>query len=101
MVIYLYLKQHNTTGLKYLGQTKQDPYNYKGSGKHWKRHVKKHGYDVTTVILYETPFIEEIKELGLYYSDLWNIVDSKEFANLKPEGGDGGSHGHSDETKKK
>jgi len=73
-----------------LGYTdKPNPYNYKGSGKHWKRHINKHGYDVATTILYETPFIEEIKEMGLYYSDLWNVVGSKEFANMVKETGTG------------
>jgi len=92
MSIYLYLKQHNITGLKYLGQTSKDPFDYKGSGKHWKLHISKHGYDVSTTILYETPYMEEISEQGLYYSDLWNIVGSPEFANLKPESGEGGIH---------
>jgi len=102
MSIYLYLKQHNTTGLKYLGQTIKDPQNYKGSGIRWLKHIKKHGYDVTTIILYETPYREDIKELGIYYSNLWSIVDSNEFANLAIE--DGGvmtGRTHSDETKKK
>jgi len=104
-MFYLYLKTHNTTGLKYLGQTKNDPFKYTGSGTHWSRHIKKHGYDVTTIILYYTPFIEEIRELGLYYSDLWNIVESNEFANLIPESGEGGmvmiGKTHSSSTKKK
>jgi len=91
-MFYLYLKTHNTSGLKYLGQTRRDPFEYKGSGKHWQRHIKKHGYDVSTIVLYETPFIEEIRELGVYYSDLWNIVESSWFANLIPETGDGANH---------
>jgi len=98
-MFYLYLKKHNTTNLNYVGYTGQDPYTYKGSGTHWKRHIKKHGYDVTTIVLYETPFIEDIEELGLYYSDLWNIVESTDYANLKQEAGGGGYL--SDETKAK
>lgn len=90
-MFYLYLKTHNITGLKYLGQTKMDPYNYKGSGKYWTRHLKKHGYDVTTEILFQSEFKQEIKEQGLYYSNLWNIVESKEWANLTTEKGDGGA----------
>ena len=35
---YLYVKQHNKTGLKYFGKTtKKDPLKYKGSGLYWKR----------------------------------------------------------------
>jgi hypothetical protein len=89
-IIYLYLKTHNKTGLKYLGKTTQDPFKYRGSGLHWGRHIKKHGYDVTTEILFESFDKEEIKEKGIYYSELFDVVASKEFANMRPESGDGG-----------
>jgi hypothetical protein len=90
-MIYLYLKIHNVTGLKYLGKTKcKDPHNYQGSGKYWKRHIKKHGYDVTTEILFQSNDPNEIKEKGLYYSDLYDVVNSNDFANLKEETGNGG-----------
>jgi transposase len=96
MTIYLYIKTHNKTGLKYLGKTNsKDPYKYKGSGYYWKDHIKKHGYDVTTEILRECSSNEEVKEWGLYYSNLWNVVEEKysngrkTWANLKPEYGDG------------
>lgn len=92
MTIYLYLKTHSVTGLKYLGKTtSKDPYTYRGSGKYWKEHIKKHGYDVKTQILLSTESEEELKETGLFFSRLWNIVESGEWANLKPEEGDGGS----------
>ena len=40
----LYVKTHQVTGLKYLGQTsKSDPHKYTGSGKYWLRHIKQHG----------------------------------------------------------
>lgn len=89
-MFYLYIKTHNKTGLNYLGQTERDPFVYKGSGTHWKRHIKKHGYDVTTVLLYKTLYKEEIRDLGLYYSEVWNVVESKEFANMVKEEGTGG-----------
>jgi hypothetical protein len=44
----------NHCGLKYLGQTIQDPFKYKGSGKYWKNHIKIYGYDVTTKIIFVT-----------------------------------------------
>lgn len=92
MPIYLYVKTHNTTGLKYLGKTiSNDPHLYQGSGTVWKRHIRKHGYDVTTEILLETNDPTELKEVGLYYSTLWNVVESKDFANIVPESGDGGA----------
>ena len=90
MMIYLYLKTHKKTGLRYLGKTTQDPYVYKGSGLRWKRHLAKHGNDVDTLILLETEDPSEIKKMGEHYSTLWDVVDSQSFANLKPESGDGG-----------
>ena len=87
--IYLYLKTHNVTGLKYLGKTEQDPFKYRGSGKQWLLHIKEHGYDVTTEILFETTDREEFAKVGTKYSEMWNIVESKEFANLVTECGNG------------
>jgi len=89
MIIYLYKKTHNKTGLQYLGQTKRDPFKYEGSGKYWKRHLKKHGIDVNTQILKECSSYEEVKEWGLYYSNLWNIVEDSNWANMRPEDGCG------------
>lgn len=91
MIIYLYVKTHTKTGLKYLGiTTSKDPHLYSGSGIYWKNHLQKHGYEYTTEILKECKNKDEIKEWGLYYSKLWNIVESKDWANLKEEQGDGG-----------
>ena len=91
MTIYLYKKTHNQTGLQYLGKTIQDPYKYKGSGTRWINHLNAHGYDVTTEILKECHTNDEVKNWGSYYSDLWDVVVSKDWANLKPESGEGGS----------
>lgn len=91
MIIYLYVKTHKITGLKYLGQTSsKDPYKYKGSGVYWNLHLKKHGNEVDTTILAECNSKEELKEQGLYYSRLWDVVNNPEWANLKEEQGDGG-----------
>jgi NUMOD3 motif len=107
-MIYLYIKTHNITGLKYLGQTRSaNPSTYRGSGKYWKSHLKIHGNDVSTTILKECETHEEIAYWGNYYTVLWDIVASNEWANLKPESGDGGSikgvnvgRKHTAETKK-
>jgi hypothetical protein len=90
-MIYLYLKTHNQTGLKYLGKTVQDPHTYEGSGIHWKQHIKKHGNDVTTEVLFQTEDKDEFKGVALDYSEKWNIVESKDFANMIPEEGQGGN----------
>ena len=92
MTIYLYVKTHNKTGLKYLGKTEsKDPHKYRGSGKRWTYHIKKHGYDVTTEILKECATAQEVTEWGIYYSKLWDIVNSTMWANLTLEQGSGGS----------
>lgn len=101
-MIYLYLKTHNKTGYSYLGKTvAKDPYKYEGSGKLWRRHIKKHGYNVTTKILAESESKDEIKNLGIYYSNIWNVVENKNFANLVPESGDGGAQAWTAESRKK
>ena len=107
MTIYIYKKTHNQTGLMYLGKTNAaDPHKYKGSGKIWMEHIKKHGYDVTTEILKECKNNNEVKNWGIYYSELWNIVNARDengrkiWANLKQENGDGGwDHVNNDPSK--
>jgi hypothetical protein len=99
---YLYIKIHNKTGLKYLGQTTRDPFLYRGSGKYWLAHIKKHGYDVATEILLYTENKAKLIEEGITYSKKFNIVESNEWANLIEEIGPGGSFTgkkHSEETK--
>ena len=91
MKISLYLKTHNQTGLQYLGKTTQNPFKYKGSGSHWRKHIAKHGNDVTTTILFESVNNHDIKEMGEYYSTLWDVVDNPKFANIVPENGSGGN----------
>lgn len=94
-MIYLYVKTHKKTGLKYLGKTIQDPFKYDGSGIYWKKHLSKHGNDVHTEIIMECNNNLEVKQWGTYYSELWNIVYAKDengkklWANEKPESGDG------------
>ena len=90
MTYYLYQKTHLQTNLKYLGFTRKDPCKYKGSGIYWLAHLKKHGYDVETSVLLETENYELLCSVGRYYSELWKITDSDEWANLKPEYGEGG-----------
>jgi hypothetical protein len=93
MTIYLLVKTHLKTGLQYLCQTKQEPFKYLGSGIYWRRHLKTHGKEISTHILRECNDRTEVEYWGRYYSDLWNVVESAYWANLKPETGDGGSNG--------
>jgi len=95
MTIYLYVKTHNITGLKYLGKTSTDPYSYFGSGKYWKEHLKLYGNQVSTEILKECKTKEELSYWGRYYSKLFDIVKSDAWANKIPETGGGpGRSGH-------
>ena len=86
---YLYIKQHSVTGLKYFGKTTQDPYKYLGSGKHWIRHINKHGKEFVDTIWLSEPYTnkELLTEFALFISEEYNIVESKEWANLIPENG--------------
>ena len=92
-MITLYIKTHNITGLKYFGKTtKEDIEKYTGSGLYWTRHIKKHDYDVTTEIYAQ--FEDECDELivcALKFSKDNNIVESKEWANMKVENGKDGN----------
>jgi hypothetical protein len=89
---YLYIKQHTKTGLKYFGKTTKDPIKYNGSGKHWIRHIKKHGPEEVDTLWHQLFTDEnELVEYALKFSKDNNIVNSKEWANLKEENGlDGG-----------
>jgi hypothetical protein len=88
------LKTHIITGLKYLCKTSTNdptrPFTYLGSGKYWKRHLKKYGSNVKTEILQICESKEDLIIKGIYYSKLYNIVNSNQFANMVEERGDGG-----------
>jgi hypothetical protein len=86
-ITYLYVKQHNQTGLKYFGLTRQDPERYKGSGIYWKRHLDKHGDDISTVQLWEFTDQAKCSEFADRFSRENNIVNSMEWANLINETG--------------
>jgi len=95
---YLCIKQHSVTGLKYLCKTTRSyekMLKYIGSGKYWCLHLEAHGKEFV-----DTPWYclfhdkESIAEFALMYSEKWNIVNSNEWANLRPENGlDGGGLG--------
>jgi hypothetical protein len=89
---YLYIKT-SPYGLKYLGKTTKNPFTYLGSGKIWKRHILKHSLkaeDIITEIVFETNDLEQLIEKGIELSVLYNVVESKQWANLREERGDGG-----------
>jgi hypothetical protein len=85
---FLYIKQHAITGKLYFGKTAKDPETYLGSGTYWRKHIKKHGTEhVITVwycLFYDTT---TISEFALSFSAMHNIVESTDWANLRPENG--------------
>jgi len=88
--VTLYIATHKK-GLKYFGKSKKchdldSLMKYGGSGKYWLRYLNKHGKDITMEILGTYPK-EEVKEIALKFSKDNNIVESKEWANLKDEDG--------------
>lgn len=86
MIIYLYVKQHSVTGLKYFGKTTNDPYSYNGSGKYWLQHLKIHGSEaVKTIQTWSFADIDDCSKFALDFSKRNNIVESDEWANLIPE----------------
>jgi hypothetical protein len=91
MTIYLYVKTHSVTGLKYFGKTIQkDPYKYSGSGVYWLAHLKSHGSDFTTEIVGTFESQEEATEFALDFSRRNDIVSSDKWANLVEEDAQGG-----------
>ena len=89
----LMIKTHNKTGLKYLCYTQSSGSlyeKYKGSGHIWKKHLKKHGDDITTDLIYETDDYDDFKRVAIEKSHEYNIVESNEWANLRLEEGTGG-----------
>ena len=93
-LIYLLLKQHKVTKKFYLCKRVtsnfKSVFTYKGSGKRWLNHLKKHGMHIDTSILYITQSIEQFKAIAQVYNEFWNVGNNKNFLNLRPECGDGG-----------
>lgn len=87
MPIYLCVKIHTKTNLKYFCKTAtRNPYTYKGSGVHWLRHIKLHGKEyVKTLKVWTFDDEQSAKEFALKFSFDNNIVVSKNWANLQEE----------------
>jgi len=84
-MIFLYVKTHNKTGLKYFGKTTHDPMKYRGSGKNWCKHLNEFGNDVSTEVIGSYEDREECARIARQFSDDNNIVKSELWANLIPE----------------
>lgn len=63
----------------------KDPFKYQGSGLHWRRHLKKHGNFIKTTEIWGFDAQELCTDFALKFSMQNNIVESIEWANMKPE----------------
>ena len=84
-MIFLYVKTHNKTGLKYFGKTTHDPFKYNGSGKAWCLHLKEFGTDISTEIVGSFTEREIAANFARNFSKENNIAESDLWANLIPE----------------
>ena len=94
----LLVMSHTVTGLKYFCKTShlKDLYNYKGSGLRWKRHLKKHGKDITVGIMGFYTDYQRCRDAALKFSQENDIVNSDAWANLVLENGTDGALNGSD-----
>lgn len=104
--IYFLYHKISPFDLNYLGITQKDPFKYRGSGIYWKKHLKAHkikNSEIKTITLCKTSDINVLIEKSKYFSELFDVVKSKNWANLTPETGDNSILGYrfSDESKKR
>lgn len=94
----LLLKEY-TNGKKYLCKSeKEDWKEYLGSGNSVKN---KDLVLKETTLLGEFETNQELKEMGIYYSDLWDVVNSNTFLNEIREEGQGGYTSYTEERNNK
>lgn len=98
---WLYVKRHKITGLQYFGKTvSKDPYKYQGSGTFWIRHISKHGKEhIETVWVQLFDNRDELIAFANIFSKMFNIVESKDWANLCIENGTDGGYRHNNHLK--
>lgn len=99
----LYVKTHNKTGFKYFGKTTRLScvHTYKGSGIHWRRHLKVHGDDYTTELLGIWQDADRLKKFAVKFCQDNNVVKSEQWANMVLEEGlQGASTGETNVAKR-
>lgn len=84
----LMLKCHWETGISYLCVTSKKKWEtYKGSGLRWKKLLNKHKSKIDTTLIFTSDDKEEFNSACVFYSDFFDIVSDKNFANLIIETG--------------
>ena len=91
---FIYIWTNKINEKKYIGKCWGDPSSsYIGSGKYFKRAIKKFGIEHFKREILETCFSKkELKEKEQYWLDFYNAALSDEFYNISPTAG-GGHHG--------
>lgn len=100
----LYIKTHEVTGLKYFGKTARLDciHSYKGSGIHWRRHLKVHGNGYTTELLGIWQDKDRLVKYATEFCSKNDIVKSEQWANMVLEEGlQGASNGDTNISKRK
>lgn len=101
MTIYLYVKQHSVTGLKYFGKTvTADPTSYNGSGAEWDRHLKEYGKLIETKRVWKFDDVEKASIFAINFSIDNDIVKSRFWANKRIETAKGGGNPNLKTTRK-
>ena len=95
-------KDHKGKGLFYFCKTTgKNSLAYKGSGDHWKAHIKKHGKHLVETLWHKLFTNGDQVEIALLFSKQQDIVKSKLWSNQKEENGlDGGSEKGQNKGKK-
>lgn len=85
--VYLYIKTHVGSGIKYFGRTTANPHTYPGSGSDWKKLLRDECSEVTTEIYGVYTDEEKLAQAALQFSEENNIVRDPMWANKRPEPG--------------
>jgi len=87
-MIHICKKTHKVTGLIYICKTEQDPFKYEGSGTEWRQHLKEHGKEHDTEVLFSSEDRDEVRQFCLDYAktnpEYWK---KEEYANMMLESG--------------
>tara|TARA_B100000902_G_C26687159_1_gene610654 strand:- start:73 stop:522 length:450 start_codon:yes stop_codon:yes gene_type:complete len=87
-LIHICKKTHKVTGLMYICKTEQDPFKYEGSGIEWRQHLREHGKEHDTEVLFSSEDRDEVRQFCLDYAktnpEYWK---KEEYANMLLESG--------------
>lgn len=91
---FIYIWTNNLDKMKYVGKCWGDPTcSYKGSGKYFKRALKKYGIENFSREILEYCYSKkELIEREQYWLDYYDAANNDQFYNISPNSG-GGHHG--------